>query len=187
MTNIAVFASGNGSNFEAIVNKAKGYAVSVLIVDNHQAFAIERAKRLFVPFHIVDPCDFPSKKAYEIEIIRLLAHYQVSWIALAGYMRICGHTLLDAYPDRIINIHPALLPSFPGKDAIQQALLHQAKVTGVTIHYVDSGIDTGKIIAQVPYPIPEDADEETIRKGIQMIEHELYPKTIYNLIKEESR
>ncbi|MDD4184217.1 MAG: phosphoribosylglycinamide formyltransferase [Candidatus Izemoplasmatales bacterium] len=187
MTKIAVFASGNGSNFEAIVTNASAYVVAVLIVDHKEAYASERAKRLDVPFYVVEPREFKSKREYEQEILRILEPFDVRWIALAGYMRICGPALLNAYPDHIINIHPALLPSFPGKDAIFQAINHHVKVTGVTIHFVDSGIDTGKIIAQAPYLIPEGADEETIRKGIQAIEHELYPNIINRLIKEESQ
>jgi phosphoribosylglycinamide formyltransferase-1 len=187
MTKIAVFASGNGSNFEAIVRKATAYVVAVLIVDNINAYAIERAKRMKVPFYVVNPGDYQSKSAYELRILEILQPFGVLWIALAGYMRILGPVLLKAYPDHIINIHPALLPAFPGKDAIKLALLHPVKVTGVTVHYVDPGIDTGKIIAQVPYLIPEKADEESVHKDIQKIEHKLYPKIINELLKEESR
>ena len=187
MIKIAVFASGNGSNFEAIVKQAREYTVAVLIVYNQEAYAVERAKRLKIPSFVVEPSHFSSKSAYEKEIVKILESFAVTWIALAGYMRICGAVLLEAYPDRIINIHPSLLPAFPGKNAIRQAMTHKVKVTGVTVHYVDSGIDTGRIIAQKPYIIPEEADEEAVCQGIQNIEHELYPKTIHKLIKEEQR
>ena len=187
MIRIAVFASGNGSNFEAIVRQATQYEVAILIVDKQDAFALERADKLRIPARCFDPADYPNKNAYERAILDRLRAYDVSWIALAGYMRLCGSVLLDAYPGHILNIHPALLPAFPGKGAIHQAVAKGVKVTGVTIHLVDSGMDTGKIIAQVPYCIPEGADEDQIQSGIQTIEHELYPQTIAKLIKEESR
>ncbi|MFA5067650.1 MAG: phosphoribosylglycinamide formyltransferase [Candidatus Izemoplasmatales bacterium] len=186
MIPIAVFASGNGSNFEAIVKNAKGYTVAILICDQLEAKAWRRAKRLGIPFQVVDASDYPSKAAYEAEIIRLLALFQVRWIALAGYMRICGKTLLDKYPNHIINIHPALLPAFSGIDAIGQALKAGVKVTGVTIHIIDEGIDTGTIIAQEAYRIPPGANRDRVQAGIQRIEHRLYPQVIAELIKEES-
>jgi phosphoribosylglycinamide formyltransferase-1 len=159
------------------VNKAKGYVVSVLIVDNRHAFAIERAKRLNIPYQVVDAGSYSSKQAYEKEIVKILEPYKVSWIALAGYMRICGHTLLNRYPDRIINIHPALLPSFPGKDASKVAA---ASIESAASRSIMSTLESKpQIIAQVPNSIP-DLREDTIHNGIHMIEHELNPTPFMN-------
>lgn len=187
MTRIAVFASGNGSNFEAIVRQANGYQVAILITDQPGATVLKRAEVLKVPAVVVDYSRFKSKKAVEKQILNIIQPLRVTWIILAGYMRILGNTLLSSYPNHILNIHPALLPSFPGKDAIQQALDQGASETGVTIHYVDHGIDTGKIIVQEAIPIPPGADVETVASAIHQIEHRLYPTIIARLIKEESR
>ena len=113
-------------------------------------------------------------------ILQELKELEVEWIVLAGYMRLIGDTLLTAYPNRIVNIHPSLLPSFPGKDAIGQALAHGVKVTGVTVHYVDAGMDTGPILAQQAVEVVE-GDREKTEQRIHAVEHELYTKTLQQL------
>ena len=115
------------------------------------------------------------------QLLKALRENDVEWIVLAGYMRLIGNTLLAAYPNRIVNIHPSLLPSFPGKDAIGQAMEHGVKVTGVTVHYVDAGMDTGPIIAQAAVEVV-DGDREATEERIHAVEHELYTKTLQQLI-----
>ena len=120
----------------------------------------------------------PSKAEYESEIRALLDREAIDLVCLAGYMRLVGPVLLQRYPGRILNIHPALLPSFPGLDAQGQALRHGAKVSGCTVHFVDSGTDTGPIIAQAPVPVRQDDDEEELKRRILRQEHRLYPLVI---------
>lgn len=185
---IAVFASGSGSNFARLVevSQQEGWRVpvSVLICDRPGATVLERAERLGVPQYAFAPRAFADKAAYEAAVRDVLRRYDVSWLVLAGYMRLIGPTLLDKFAGRIVNIHPSLLPSFPGKDAIGQALQHGVKVTGVTVHYVDAGMDTGPIIAQRAVSVAETDSRETLTAKIQAVEHELYPEVIRRLIEE---
>ena len=167
---LAVFASGSGTNFEAI---AKKIDVEILICDR-LCPAIERAKRLEIPYHI-------SKD--ENEILEILKKRDIQFIALAGYMRLIKNVLLNEYEGRIINIHPSLLPSFPGMTGIKDAFEYGVKITGVTVHYVDSGIDTGRVIAQVPIPIEESDTLEILTEKIHKQEHKLYPKILKELLK----
>ncbi len=187
MRNIAVFASGNGSNFEKIMENIQvGYLnhihVTGLYTDQNQAFAIERARRFSLPVHIFNRSSFDDKEHYESAILKQLHRDQVEWIILAGYMKLIGPTILNAYTGRIINIHPSILPSFPGKNAVGQALNYGCRVSGATVHYVDSGIDTGRIIDQMSCPIYEDDTEETLQLRIQNLEYELYPRVIKKII-----
>ncbi|MDD3842652.1 MAG: phosphoribosylglycinamide formyltransferase [Candidatus Izemoplasmatales bacterium] len=186
MVRLAVFASGNGSNFEAIYEKKQKYDVCVLICDKRNAFVLYRAKRLMIPSYVIERSLYRTLEEYEEDILMVLKKYQVDWIALAGYMRIVGNVLLKAFPRRILNIHPSLLPLYPGKEAIKQAIDNHAKTTGVTIHYIDSGIDTGEIIAQAIVDILPNMDEETVKDAIQKQEHLLYPQIINQLIEEEA-
>jgi phosphoribosylglycinamide formyltransferase-1 len=183
---IAVFASGSGSNFEALVNRSRKedwpVPVSLLICDRPGAGVLGRAARLGVPAVSVLPREFPDKAAYEREVLRILRERNIEWIVLAGYMRLIGETLLEAYPWRIINIHPSLLPAFPGKNAIEQAFYHPVKVSGVTVHFVDAGMDTGPIIAQEPVRIEEGDNLERFAEKIHATEHRLLPEVIRKLI-----
>lgn len=184
-TNVAVFASGSGSNFEAIAQAAHdgelAIDIQLLIVDKEDAYAIERAKKWGIPTKVYVPKMYESKEAYERDVLQQLNAHHVELVILAGYMRLVGKTLLDAYEGRMINIHPSLLPSFPGKDAIGQAVRHGVKVTGVTVHYVDSGMDTGPIIAQrATDVVPNDIEATT--KNVQAVEHELYKEAIQQIL-----
>ncbi|PDH79316.1 phosphoribosylglycinamide formyltransferase [Oenococcus oeni] len=185
---LAVFASGNGTNFTALVNYAKKQLPNVeivrLIVDHKYAFVFQRAKKLEIPSTYIDYRKFKDKAAAETEIIGRLKEDQVSGILLAGFMRVIGPDLLLAFPNRIINIHPALLPSFPGRHGIEDAFEYGVKVTGVTIHYVDNGVDSGEIIAQAPVRIKESDNLESLEKRIHRLEHRLYPQTLRQLIKK---
>lgn len=183
---IAVFASGSGSNFEAIVqysrNKDWTIPVSLLIVDREYVGAIERAKRLGIPYYVVSPKQFSSKVAYEQELLRLLKLHHIEWIVLAGYLRIVGDTLLQPFEGKMVNIHPSLLPSFPGLHAIQQAYAYGVKVTGVTVHFVDAGLDTGPILAQQAVEVSEYDTLVTLTEKIHQVEHQIYPECVWKVI-----
>ncbi|MEH7114909.1 phosphoribosylglycinamide formyltransferase [Neobacillus niacini] len=186
MKKIAVFASGNGSNFQAIIDMLQTGEleadIALLVCDNPGAFAVERANAAHIPTFSFNPKEYSTKEAYEKVIIEKLLNYGVEFIALAGYMRLLGPTLLSEYSGRIVNIHPSLLPAFPGKDAIGQALASKAKWTGVTIHYVDEGMDTGPVIVQERVRISEKETKESLQRKIQNIEHKLYPSILQMLL-----
>ncbi|MET3683990.1 phosphoribosylglycinamide formyltransferase-1 [Alkalibacillus flavidus] len=189
MKKVAVLASGSGSNFEAIANAAQAsdspYEVVALITNRADAFALERAKSLSIPSYTVLPNQFHNKVDYEQDILAKLRAYDVDWIALAGYMRIVGPTLLEPFRNRIINVHPSLLPQFPGKDAIEQALAAGVSHTGVTVHYIDEGVDTGPMIAQQSISIAEFDTYNILQMKLREVEHILYPQTLKHVIRED--
>ncbi len=186
MKKIAIFASGNGSNFQAIVDAVKQgklrAEVSLLVCDKPGAFVIERANKENIPAFVFNPKDYENKAQFESKILQELKEKDIDFIALAGYMRLVGPTLLNEYEGRIVNIHPSLLPAFPGKDAIGQCLRAGVKKTGVTIHYVDEGMDTGEVIVQQAIELSENETRESLEEKIHAIEHELYPKTLEKLL-----
>lgn len=186
MKRIAVFASGSGTNFEAIVRaQQKGELfgeVVLMVCDKPSARVVERAREHGIESFVFSPKDYPSKEAFEREIVSRLQNAKVDLVCLAGYMRIVGKTLLEAYRDRIINIHPALLPSFAGAHGIQDAFDYGVKVFGVTIHYVNEELDAGKIISQRGFEYYGN-DVEEVEAKIHQIEHQLYPETINHLLK----
>lgn len=184
----AVFASGTGSNFEAIMDQHDNLncEVVLLVCDRPGAKVLEKAERFGIPTFVLEPKKCDSKEAYEREIVAKLKEMGVSWIFLAGYMRLIGATLLQAFEGQTINIHPSLLPAFPGIDAIGQAFDAGVKTTGVTIHYIDEGMDTGPIIAQESLEVLPEDTKETLQKRIQKIEHQLYPQVIKQLIESIS-
>lgn len=188
MRNLAIFASGNGSNFQALIKAVQdgllGVNVVLLVCDKRDAYVIERAKAVGISSFITSPKDHPSKEAYEHVISEQCQARNVDYIILAGYMRLIGSTLLSTYHNRIINIHPSLLPAFPGLHAIEQAFEKGVKVTGVTIHYVDEGVDTGTIIAQAAVPIKANESLDELEVRIHQTEHALYPRTIAELIEK---
>ncbi len=183
MTNIAVFASGNGSNFQALA-ESEGLSdnIVLLVTDKPNAFAVSRAEKLGIPVLALSPKDFENKADYEQAVLEGLNGENVDLIVLAGYMRLIGPTLLAAYSERIINLHPSLLPSFPGLNAVEQAFEKGVKVTGITIHFVDEGMDTGPIIAQEAIPIEESDSLSEVEAKIHKAEHRLYPATVRKLI-----
>lgn len=187
MKRIAIFASGNGSNFEALAaacEQGRINARTVLCVCDHPgAYVTERAKKKGIPTLELRPKSYASKEEYESVILEELKKEKVDFICLAGYMRIIGHTLLDEYAGRIINIHPSLLPAFPGVDAIGQALDYGVKVFGVTVHYVDQTLDGGKIISQAAIPY-EGCDREELEAMVHAHEHALYVATVAKLAED---
>lgn len=188
MVNIAIFASGNGSNFENIVQEIKnGYidnaVCKVLIVDKEAAYARERAKNLHIPCVYVNPKEYKGKEPYEQAILKILQEQKVELIVLAGYMRFIGRVLLESYPRRIINIHPAYLPNFPGAHGIQDAYEAKADVTGVTVHYVDEGVDTGEIIHQEKLYIDPSWSLETLEEHVHALEYAMFPRVVKHICK----
>ncbi|MFD1899859.1 phosphoribosylglycinamide formyltransferase [Enterococcus termitis] len=186
---LAIFASGNGSNFQAIAEAVKAGRIqgeiSLLFCDKKEAYVIQRAKDLSIPVISFSPKDFESKEIYEAELLHLLEEEQIDLIILAGYMRIIGPTLLEVFSNKIINIHPSLLPDFPGLRGIKDAFESGATTTGVTIHYVDDGVDTGPIIAQQSVEIEADDTLADVETKIHAIEHKLYPEVLAQIIKTQ--
>lgn len=189
MKRIAIFASGSGSNFEAIVNAHRRGELhaqpAVCVCDIPGAGVTERARRLGIPLIVASPRDFSNKAAYETFLGEKMLELEIDLICLAGYMRIVGPTLLQMYGGRIINIHPSLLPAFKGAHAIKDAFEYGVKVYGVTIHYVDETLDGGKIIAQTAFPY-NGHDIHELESEIHKCEHILYPQTINTLTNESS-
>ncbi|MCT3286349.1 phosphoribosylglycinamide formyltransferase [Lactiplantibacillus pentosus] len=185
---IAVFASGNGTNFvalhQAIAARQLPATIALLVCDQPQAPVIAKARALQVPVLIVDFHDYANKTAAEEIILTALQARQIDAVLLAGYMRIIGSTLLTAYPHKIINLHPALLPKFPGRHGIEDAFAAGVNETGVTIHYIDAGIDTGQIIAQRTVPVKSDDTLATLATRIHDCEHQFYPDVLQTLINE---
>ncbi len=189
--NLAIFASGNGTNFQAIANaikegKIQNAKIKILIVDHEDAYAIKRAESLHIPYKVFLLKNYPGKKEYEEDILSTLKENSIDLICLAGYMKIISETLLSDYENKIINIHPALLPSFKGAHGIQDAFDYGCKVFGVTIHYVSKELDGGKIIAQRAFEYDGD-DVKELEKKIHEVEHVLYPETINRLINKEEK
>ncbi|MBN2605330.1 MAG: phosphoribosylglycinamide formyltransferase [Bacilli bacterium] len=186
MKNIAIFASGTGSNFLAIhkaIKEGKLKAnIKLFITDNFESDALKRAKDLHIETYSFNPKEFATKKDYEKEIIGFLSNHQIDLVVLAGYMRIIGATILEQYSNRIVNIHPSLLPLYKGKDAVGQALKARDKKTGVTVHFVDEGIDTGKIIMQEEIRIEPSWDRHDLELQIHKVEHEIYYKAIKKIL-----
>ncbi|MFA5033560.1 MAG: phosphoribosylglycinamide formyltransferase [bacterium] len=178
---IGILASGKGSNLQAIIdNIASGKLnakIGCVISDNADAFALERAKKAKIPaYHI--PYKNTLMPQCEIEYVECLKKHNVELVCLAGFMRIIKPTLLNAFKNRIINIHPALLPAFPGLHAQKQAYDYGVKVTGATVHFVDEGMDTGGIILQRTVEVKKDDTEETLSKRILGVEHQVYSEAI---------
>lgn len=185
MIRVAVFASGSGTNFENLVKSNLCHGkICLLIVDKENAYAIHRSNELGIPYIYVNPKAFSSKVTFEEEILNYLKQYQIQLIALAGYMRFIGDTLLQAYPKRIINLHPAYLPAFPGANSIYDAFIAKAEYSGVTVHFVDEGIDTGEIIYQEKVMIDKQWDITMLEQMIHKKEYELFPMILDKVCEE---
>lgn len=185
---IAIFASGEGTNFTALCHafaqQNLPLKVCLLVCDHENANVLERAAHENVPTLVVNFKDHPDKAAAERIIVTQLAAKQVDFILLAGYMRIIGPTLLAEYMGKIINIHPALLPLFPGRHGIEDAYQARVSETGVTIHWVDSGIDSGQIIAQSKVPVYQGDSLPELEARIHTREHEFYPAVVKELLEK---
>ena len=188
MVNIAVFASGSGTNFETILQHIEDGSLPVqcqcLIVDKEQAYARTRAKQHQIEDYYYNPKSYPNKEAYEKDILKVLKDKNVDLIVLSGYMRFIGKVLLEAYPKAIINLHPAYLPEFPGAHSIQDAFEAGVSQTGVTVHYVDEGVDTGPIIRQERVPIDPNWNLETLEEHVHAMEYDLFWQVIKSVAEE---
>lgn len=179
---IGVLVSGNGSNLQAIIDRIEdGYlrgAVVCVISNKADAFALERARRHGIPAVVLDHKSYAGREAYDEALVGILRDYGVELVVLAGFMRIITPVLLAAFSAAVMNIHPALLPAFPGLHAQRQALDYGVKVSGCTVHFVDEGTDTGPIIIQAPVPVFAEDSEESLSKRIQVEEHRIYPEAV---------
>lgn len=179
---IGVLASGNGSNLQAIIDRCERgelpAEVVCVITNRADAYALERAKKHGIRSLHLSHKEFNGREAYDTAVVQELQTCGVELVVLAGFMRIITKVLLDAFPQAVMNIHPALLPSFPGLDAQQQALDHGALITGCTVHFVDEGCDTGPIIIQAAVPVLAGDTVQTLSQRIHAQEHRIYPEAI---------
>ncbi len=179
---LGVMASGSGSNFEAIAqaitHQRLNARIQVLIYNNPGAKASARAERLGIPAELLNHRTFASREALDQAIVETLQRYQVEWVIMAGWMRLVTPVLINAFPQRILNIHPSLLPSFKGVHAVEQAIAAGVKITGCTVHYVVPEMDSGKIIMQAAVPVLPDDTPATLQARIQVQEHRIYPLAI---------
>lgn len=182
MTTLGVLVSGSGSNLQAILDavaSGKLHArIGVVVSNVATAKALERAAKAGVKTAVVAHKAHPSREAFDAEVVEILRREGVDVVVLAGFMRIVTPVLLDAFPHRVVNIHPALLPAFPGVHAQRQAVAYGVRVSGCTVHFVDTGMDTGPIIAQATVPVLDDDTEETLRDRILEQEHALLPDVL---------
>lgn len=185
---VAIFASGNGTNFEVLTNHfQKGDIpgkLALLFCNHPDAPVMKRAKRLGVPAESFTVKSCGGKEEYEKQVLKLLQKYQIDFIILAGYLRVVGPTILDHYDYRIVNLHPAWLPEYPGLHSIERAFNDHKKQTGVTVHYIDSGLDSGPIIAQRHVPILADDTVDTLEARVHETEHQLYPEAVKQVLTE---
>ncbi|MCP3676980.1 MAG: phosphoribosylglycinamide formyltransferase [Deltaproteobacteria bacterium] len=182
MIKIAILVSGNGTNLQSIINAVEAGAIdakiAVVISNNPNAFALERAVSHNIPTEVLPNSVCPSREEYDQKVIDILKSRNVELIVLAGFMRIITATLINAFPVGIMNIHPALLPAFPGLNVQKKAIEHGVKFSGATVHFVDEGVDTGPIIIQAVVPVHDDDTEETLAVRILKEEHRIYPQAI---------
>lgn len=179
---LGILASGSGSNFEAVAEAIKNgqlnAQIEVLIYNNPQAKVVKRAARWNVPAVLLNHRDFNSREELDAQIVQILQQYSVDWVIMAGWMRIVTPVLIDAFPDKIINIHPSLLPSFRGAKAVEQALAAGVKITGCTVHLVCLEVDSGQILLQAAVPVLADDTLATLHDRIQVQEHRILPQAI---------
>lgn len=179
---VVVLVSGRGTNLQALIDASRsGFIpgeISLVISDNPQAQALRRAQEAGIPTLVLDYRSFPNKRTYEAALLEVLERESPDLICLAGYMRIVGKEIVQRFRNRIMNIHPSLLPAFPGLEAQRQAVEYGVKVSGCTVHFVDEGMDTGPIILQATCPVFEDDTPETLAERILKYEHQIYPQAV---------
>jgi phosphoribosylglycinamide formyltransferase-1 len=188
---LGLMASGSGSNVEAIVQAIRtgklNAQIQVLVYNNPDAKVAERADRLKIPNVLLNHRQFSCREALDQAIAETMQEHNVEWVIMAGWMRIVTQVLIDAFPQRILNIHPSLLPSFPGAHAIDLALAAGVKITGCTVHYVELKVDSGPIIIQAAVPVLPDDTQETLHQRIQVQEHRIYPLAIALAVAAQNR
>ena len=179
---LAVLVSGRGSNLQAIIDSIDREELdahlSIVISNTKDAMALKRAEKHGIKTIFIDPSTYLNSKEYDKALLLKLKEFSIDLICLAGYMRILGEEVIQTFEKKIINIHPSLLPAFPGLNAQKQAINHGVKFSGCTVHFVDSGVDSGPIILQTVVPVYDNDDEKSLSKRILEQEHYLYPKAI---------
>ena len=179
---IGALASGGGTNLQAIIDRCQDNSIQaeiVLIISNNQGSgALDRARQAGIPALCIDHRLFDNREDFDREIVKALQEAGADTIILAGFMRIITETILEAFPQRVLNIHPALLPAFPGLHVQRKAIEYGARFAGCTVHFVDGGVDTGPIIAQAVVPVLDDDTEQTLAARILIEEHRIYPHAI---------
>jgi phosphoribosylglycinamide formyltransferase 1 len=179
---VAVLVSGNGSNLQAILDAASSPSypaeVALVLSNKPDAFALERARKAGISAEVIPHTTFPDRKSFEDALIASLEKARAALVVLAGFMRVLSPHFIRRFSGRILNIHPALLPSFPGTQAIEQAWNHGVKVTGVTVHFVDEGTDTGPIVLQEAIAVSPKETLESLEKKVHSVEHRLLPEAI---------
>lgn len=180
---IAVLVSGSGTNLQTLIDTLHNDATSkieiaVVISDRKKAYALTRATQAGIPTQVVRAQDYENRIVFDEAISHIIDKYSVELIVLAGYMKLFQSPFVRKYRNRIINIHPSILPAFPGATPIADSLTYGVKVTGVTVHFVDENVDTGPIIAQRVVPVYDTDTQESLHERIQIEEHDLYPKVI---------
>lgn len=179
---LGVLISGSGTNLQAIIDACQQpdypAQVAVVISSKADAYGLVRAKKAGLPSFALKRSDFPSEEAYNIAILNILREYKVDLVVLAGYMRLVGKPVLNAFKQAVINLHPSLLPAFPGANAVEDALNYGVKITGITIHFADEQYDTGPIIIQEIVPVHQNDTKETLLMRIHKVEHRYLPYAI---------
>jgi len=179
---LGVLVSGRGSNLQAIIDAIEGKRldaeIRLVVSDQAEAYALERAKKHGIPTTVFHARDYSSREEFDRAVVQRLREHQVELVCLAGFMRILSPYFIREYKNRIINIHPALLPVFPGLHVQRKALEHGVKFSGCTVHFVDEGMDTGPIIIQAAVPVLDGDDEEALAARILRFEHQIYPRAI---------
>ena len=180
---IAVLVSGSGTNLQTLIeqlhqDETSGIKIAVVISDRRKAYALTRAKLAGIPTHVVRTQDFANRLDFDAEISKIIEHYAVELIVLAGFMKLFQPPFVQKYRNRILNVHPTLLPAFPGAHPVADTLAYGVKIAGVTVHFVDEDVDSGPIIAQSAVPVLDTDDEESLHNRIQVEEHKLYPEAI---------
>ena len=179
---LAIMASGNGSNFEAVAKAIKegrlNAEIKVLIYNNPSAKVRSRAENWQVPAELVNHKEYKKRQDFDRAIVKVLKKYEVDWVIMAGWMRVATEVLLEAFPNRVINIHPSLLPSFRGIHAIEKAIEAKVKITGCTVHIVSLEVDSGPILIQAAVPVLTDDTPETLHARVQIEEHRILPQAI---------
>lgn len=180
--NIAVLCSGSGTNLQAIIDAVRSGAIkatiALVVSDREKAYALGRARRSGIAVAYIDPKGYTSREAYDAEIVKRLRAKDVGLVVMAGFMRLMSPYFVKEYAGRILNIHPALLPSFKGTHGVRDALAYGVKVTGPTVHFVDEKLDHGPIVLQRAVEVRSGDTEETLMRRIHEAEHEVYPRAI---------
>ncbi len=179
---LGVLVSGSGSNLQAIIDNIEAgklkSQIAVVVSNNKEAYSLERAKKHNIPYEVVEHTKFKTREEFDEKLVQVLKSYKVDLVIMAGFLRVITRKLLDAFPMKIMNIHPALLPAFPGLHVQKKALEYGCKFAGCTVHFADEGVDSGPIIIQGVVPILDNDTEDSLSQRILKVEHKIYSTAI---------